>query len=62
MIEPIIVTIEDIENPLIVDIENQESLAVNLSEVEYIEILPNPIDLVDYENSVHKDEYYFIKG
>lgn len=61
MIEPIVVTVEE-ENPITVAVNSEDKIAVDLSNVEYVELLPDPIDLSEYQSIVHENKYYFIKG
>jgi uncharacterized membrane protein len=61
MIEPIVVTVEE-ENPITVAVNSEDKIAVDLSNVEYVELLPDPIDLAEYQSIVHENKYYFIKG
>ena len=61
MIEPIVVTVEE-ENPITVAVNSEDKISVDLSDVEYVELLPDPIDLVEYQSIAHENKYYFIKG
>jgi hypothetical protein len=61
MIEPIVVTVEE-ESPITVAVNSEDKISVDLSNVEYVELLPDPIDLAEYQSTAHENKYYFIKG
>jgi len=58
---PINIEIEE-ETTISIEVEDEQSIPIDMSTVEYVELLPDPIDLIEYNNTIHEQKYYFIKG